>query len=123
MKGEISDLRRQLSQKEVELSKKEIELKASRESSSGLARKVEELQETLKDPQFLHAMGAFYVCEFLDEAMVLFPDRAEELKEASQDFISTNLKYAPPSPIADPDPPIAEDPEVPGEEVREGIDP
>ena len=89
----------------------------------GLARKVEELQGTLKDPRFLHAMGAFYVRAFLDEAMLLFPDRAGELKEASRDFISTNLKHAPPSPIADPDSPIEEDPEVPGKEVREGMDP
>ena len=117
MKGEISDLRRQLSQKEVELSEKETELKASRESSSGLAQKVEELQGTLKDPRFLHAMGAFYVREFMDEAMVLFPNRVEELKEASRDFISTTLKHAPPSPIADPNSLVAEDPEVPDDEA------
>ena len=102
MKGEISDLRKQLSQKEVEL-------KALQESSSGLAQKVAELQGTLNDPQFLHAMGAFYVREFLNEA--------------SREFISAHLKFAPPSPIAAPDSPVAEDQEVPDDEVQGRVDP
>ena len=123
MKGEISDLRRRLSQKEIELSGKEAELKASRESSLGLAQKVEELQGTLNDPRFLHAMGAFYVREFLNDAMELFPDCAGELKEASRDFISAHLELAPPSPIAAPDSPVAEDQEVPDEEIQERVDP
>ena len=105
------------------MSQKEAELKASQESSLGLAQKVEELQGTLNDPQFLHAMGAFYVREFLNDAMELFPDRAEALKEASREFIYDHLKLAPPSPIAAPDSPVAEDEEVPEDEAQGRVDP
>ena len=109
-------MRRQLSQKEAEL-------KASQESSLGLTKKVEELQGTLNDPRFLHAMGAFYVREFLNDAMELLPDSADRLKEASRDFISSHLKFAPPSPVAAPDSPVAEDEEVPEDEAQGRVDP
>ena len=105
------------------MSQKDTELKALRESSLGLAHKVEELQGTLNDPQFLHVMGAFYVREFLNDAMELFPDRAEALKEASREFISSHLKLAPPSPVAAPDSLVAEDQDVPNDEVPGGVDP